>query len=669
MRPFQASISFGLLFLGTVAAIAADSTTTLQEVQVVSKKAALFRDTVPKPPAYDRLAVPRTAAGVQEITAAQIEELRPADVYDLFETSLGISIRRQGSRVHNWVMVRGNSANGMGLVLDGVFISANEATRILGDLAVSSIESIRIVRDASLVTLGPILQGGSSGAANQGFILMTTKHAHQTGSEASASYGTWNTFNGTVFHGEKISDALNFGFGYSRSSNDAKVDHWGDWFNSMDGNLFWGNAGWKSRWLVANATAVYNQVKRDIQRYQEANGTWGTAVWTYDPINTTHLGVDLSVPWDAHNTTQLTAGLSGDQGVQYGNSALATDFDVENISRKAGNSFEDRTIQGNLLHTLQLGGHTIKAGSQLLQEMQRTEGSAISSLEDLFGFYASDEFAVLPSLTLDAGARLDKLYVVRGSEKYTKDSVTTLAKSHMWTDDAWSAALGALWSPADLASLSGRAAFTNTPTPSTMSTLRDLPSEKRFRFEAGPSLHLAPELDIALTGYWYEIQDAKVAALNAKGKTVAFATKDGNSITVYDAHDLSRKGFEASIKGRILSLFGYDMGCTYARSSYKPEDTTMMRYKVTGSVNFRKNGFSAALSGVYVPEYTHNNMPVGDFFLVNANVGKEIRDGLTLSVWGRNVTDEKYTTDYKGVGNGYYYDIGAVYGVEAKVAF
>ena len=674
MRHLPTSASCGALLLSAATGFAdvPDSTAVLREVQVVSRKSSRQSDTAERPPAYDRLAVPATASGVQEITARQIEEMRPADVYDLFETALGISIRRQGSRVHNWVMDRGNSANGMGLVLDGVFISANESTRILGDLAVSSIESIRIVRDASLLTLGPILQGGSNGAANQGFILMTTKHAHGTGSEASLGYGTWNSFNGTVFHGERISDSLSFAFGYSRSSNDAKIDHWGNWYNGMDGNLFWGNAGWKSRWLLANATVVYNQVRRDIQRYQEANGTWGTAVWTYDPINTTHLGLDLSVPWNPANTTQITAGVSGDDGLAWYNTAKSSDFMVDSMARVPGQSFRDRTIQGNLLHSVAFLGHTAKVGGQLLQEMQRTEGSAASSLTDLLGFYASDSWDALPGLVLDAGARLDKLYVVRGTEKYTRDSVTTLTRSHMWTDDAWSAAAGALWSPTPISSLSGRVAFTSAPTPSTMITVRDLPAEKRLKFELGPSLRMAPGFGVSLTGFWYGIQDAKVAATSlSKGKptTVTFKTKDGNTITVYDAHDLSRTGFEASVDGRILRWVGYGLGYSYQRSSYAPEDTTMMRYKVSGSVDFRKDGFGAALSGVYVPGYTHNDMPVGDFLLVNGSVSQDVRDWLTLTAWGRNLTDEKYTTDYKGAGSGYFYDIGAVYGVEAKVRF
>ncbi len=69
--------------------------------------------------------------------------MRPADVYEIFEAGLGLSISRQGSRVHNWVSDRGGANNSIGLILDGVYISSNEATRILGDLSVYSIESIQ----------------------------------------------------------------------------------------------------------------------------------------------------------------------------------------------------------------------------------------------------------------------------------------------------------------------------------------------------------------------------------------------------------------------------------------------------------------------------------------------------------------------------------------------
>src|SRR5512133_182883 len=107
--------------------------TLLNEVTVQARKTFQKKDNVNDVPKSSHLALSESCTGVEVITSKDIETMRPADVYDIFETGLGISIRRQGSRVHNWVMDRGAAANSIGLILDGIFISSNEATRILGD--------------------------------------------------------------------------------------------------------------------------------------------------------------------------------------------------------------------------------------------------------------------------------------------------------------------------------------------------------------------------------------------------------------------------------------------------------------------------------------------------------------------------------------------------------
>ena len=616
------------------------------------------------------LEVPVSASGIQLVTAREIEVLRPKDVYDLLQTTLGLTISRQGSRINNWVSGRGAGNNSMGIILDGVFLSSNEATRILGDLSLGVIESLRIVRDASLVTLGPV-SSGNSGSPNQGFIIITTKNGKETlGTQVTASYGTWNTIEANIFHGEAISDKINFGVGYAKSKNDDKVDKLGNWNNANDGNLFWTNLNYTGNKVMFKGSFLYNHAKRDIQRYQEADGTWGTAAWSYDPRNTLHGGLDISVLWNNQHTTEVSFGISRDDGKGWYHSTSRTDYFIDTLIVAAPREFKDRASTANILHTYSTNRNTLKAGSQMIYNYQLTEGRTTPGSNYKFGFYASDEFKLISGLTVDGGARLDKLYIKEGTEKYTDDGVTTKTKSHMWDNDAWTVSFGANWSQLSLLSVSARTSMTKTPTPSSMSTKNNesLPDEEWTKFEMGTVFSLCNELKFNVTGYYYDVKNAKTQAVDDAGNYLTLTTTDGDVITVYDAtQKLSRKGFEAMVEGAVLKYFNYNIGYSYFSSSLASEDTTMARYKLTGKINLHKDNFGADLSMVRVPQYWSNNAEVGDYTLWNANVSLDVSEMMRVSMFARNLTDQKYATRYKGVGSGYFYDIGAVYGIELRL--
>ncbi|SER83347.1 hypothetical protein SAMN04244573_04415 [Azotobacter beijerinckii] len=180
-------------------------------------------------PAYQRFALPRSVAAVQTLERADIEALRPRDVSDLIEGSLGMSIGRQGARV-------------------------------LGDLPVEMIDSVRFLRDASVITISPLMDFGSAnaGSPNQGFILIETRKSGpgKDGGELKTSYASYDTRKTLGFLGDSWLDGrLTLGGGYQRSESNGKPN----WNMAYAADTWLANAGWKDEQLIASGLLLPEQ--------------------------------------------------------------------------------------------------------------------------------------------------------------------------------------------------------------------------------------------------------------------------------------------------------------------------------------------------------------------------------------------------------------------------
>lgn len=633
-------------------------------------------------PQDDRFRTPESSPGVELYTAKDIENIRPNDVYNLFERALGMTITRQGSRIHNWVSGRGGDKSALGIILDGVYIPATAAQRVLGDIPVEMIESVRIVRDASIMTMGPVFSPGSSkaGSANQGFIIITTKRYSKEDrkmNQISGGYGTYSTLKLNGFHRSSIQDIAYIGLGYAKTRNSTKTDRNGDWNSAYDGNTFLSNAGLFAQGPIsADLMIFYNQAKRDIQRYQQEDGTFNSAYWTYDPVNTRIAAIDITGKWTENQITHLSGGYADAIGTGYYDSMDSNKI----ITLAAGEKFKDRAIEANLLHTWILDkaslSNALKAGAQIVMWYQRTEGSNSGNKENIYGFYTSDELELSDQLTFDVGFRLDKRLIVEGGETYIADSTTAQLPDHIWGGDAYSFALGGGYHFSDDYNLTARFAFNNTPTSRLLSTIhhKDLAAEKRLKYELGTQTIFLTQLGLTATAYYYDIRNSKEQAVDERGKGLIILSSDGDEITVYDATGhIKRYGFELSVFGSAIGPLGYSIGYSLFKCDSTDLDKKNPRYKFTMELNYNHKGFHASLSTLKVPQYTGNNqMSVGNYLVFNASASQQINPNLRISFYGKNITNEKYTTNYKsmrGSSSGYYYDIGALYGIEGSLAF
>ena len=139
----------------------------LGEVTVTGKK---LREPVTSP-----YAVPESSQIQTEvITAEDIQDLHPATVWDVFEQIPGMEVSYQGRMHIDFGNIRGSGS--YGVILDGVYMPTT--TRILAMFPTDTIESMIFVRDATALTLGPSTNfGTSTGASNQGFVVIKTKRS------------------------------------------------------------------------------------------------------------------------------------------------------------------------------------------------------------------------------------------------------------------------------------------------------------------------------------------------------------------------------------------------------------------------------------------------------------------------------------------------------------
>jgi len=620
----------------------------------------------------DHLVLLKSSTAVEVFTKKDIEAMRPRDVYDVIESAMGMVVSRQGARVHNFIYGRGGDS--VGVIVDGVYMSATEAQRVLGDLPVEMIDSVTIVRDSTAMSMGPILTPGANTAPNQGFILITTRKAKSGESEIKVGYSTFNTQKYVLFTGDKIGDKGYFSFGYSGAKSDGKDG----WNNGYENNTFLLNGGYEDKGFTSNMSFYINKGSREIQRHFDKRGTPLTsiAMWKYNPMDTRLFAFNMAKKWSEKNTTSLTYGYTDSVGDAYYYTANAAG--VITNPNVASQHAVDRTSEINLVHVLTTGKNTLKFGTQIIDWYQLGEVASTATpnpkQEKLYGYYIFDENRVNDKLTLDGGMRLDKRYIVKGGNKYSADGNITQLDNNKWANDAKSYSVGAAYQLDPVYKLSTRISYTDLPTAETLTTVNnaELPSEKRLKYEIGINGNYSEKFNVSVTPFYYDIKDAKVVAGTQ-------TTTDGNTVNTYtSANHLIRKGVEVAFKGKLSDYFTYNAGYTWYTSSNADERAKNPK-KYTMRLGYKKDSVEGNITLLRVDSYesisTSNGVtyryPVGNFTIINASISKLLDKNTKVTLYGQNLTDKKYSLNYKGYPQewGYFYDVGRTVGIEVSRKF
>ena len=628
-------------------------------------------------PVSSRFYLPESVKATQTLTREDIEAIQPRDVSDLIETSLGMSIRRQGARVHNFCSSRGDSVS---VILNGVYLTSTEASRMIGDIPVEMIDSIKFIRDASVITVGPLMSFGSAsgGSPNQGFIIIETRKKGpdtKYGTEIRSSYASYDTFKASGFTGHSWQDQrFTLSGGYQRTQSQGRDD----WNNGYAGDTLMLNGGFNSDALLASASFYYNTASREIQRHMSIDtGELNENAWEYDPIDTLLMAFNLTRPWNEQQITSLTYGWNKTECTRY---MYQTTTDNSTIT---GADAEDRSEEWNLSHAITGQQNTFKIGGQIVSWYQLKEGGTSAREERIYGVYATDVYNITPTWSVDAAGRIDKKEIVQGGDKYLSSGTEVKLSDGEWTDEAYVFSLGNAWQINPVWNLTARYSFNLTPTPDVLTTVddTDLPEEQRHRYEIGIEANFNETFQVMVTPFYYDIKNSKVSAgtidEDADGNPIIDPdTGEETSLTVYDAEDRQLWGFEMGITGRFFQdKLGYELGWTHFVDSEEDGENgnEYPENKFSGRLNWRYHDWNSNLTVVHVTPYLSYGYTVGDFTTINASVSRKFSENLTLTVYGQNIADEEYATMNKGYPStakwGVLRDVGATYGVEFSYRF
>lgn len=662
----------------------------LAEVQVTGEKS---ETTVAAPvkiladPVDSRLAVPPSSSlATEKITREDIEKIHPKDIVELIQNGMGLNATRYGAKGYVKFETRGGDE--IGYIIDGIYFPESQASRMLMNLPVDMIESITLVRDASILTMGPVASFAQtnvkSGNAAQGYILIKTMTPTKKVDKATASYGTFDTTKISYVHGDTFDESGYYTLGYAKDKGNGMAG----WNANYDLDTYLFKAGDKGKDWIANITVLYNEgdVHNQAQFASKANSEAGIATSTLSlggflPIKTTAVAMNAAKQWDKNNTTDFSFGWSNVNSYRWapnGNPVSAN----ANAYNPGGFTENDYLRELNLGHTMDNGRDTLKFGTQLLwwhAPLGMGKYGGVERQEELYGFYLYGERKATDKVTLDAAARLDKKHITHGAAKYfgtTTGGALENSLGEMWEGNSFSTSVGAAYQINPVYKTTARIGYSQQADNEYLHAAAadgtqgdSLGDEKRMKYEAGLEAKYSKALNASLTAFYYDIDNARIV-----DSTHPYTDEYGYTVYSYNSKDLQRRGFELGLHGDLTDHFGYKAGYAYFASSDATDDLCSPHNRYNIELNYKNRNISANLMLHHNSHYFGTNSgesagsgtglcSMDEVTTIDLNINKEIDANTTLTLFGNNITDQRYTK-----GN-LWYDTGATYGVQVSKNF
>lgn len=625
----------------------------LEQITVSGKKV--------REPVASRYAVPESSQLQTEVfTRQDIEAIKPESVLDVLQFAPGIEITYQGRKQFDFTNIRGQGS--LGLIIDGTYIPSGPFTqRILATMPVDNIESMTIVRDATALTLGPLTNFGSNnGSSNQGFIVIKTKRASKLEGGFTASYGSFQTQKEYVYQGAKVSD-FDYRLGYTHQESAGKAN----WYNGMRNDSLNLRVGYTGKAINGDVFCFTSRGMREMQRGEAYNNTLSNAKWKYDPMISTLVGVNLSKPWNARNTTTL------------GYSFNKVDFDFMSstfTNPSVVNTTKIETEWGqafDLRHVVAFDHNTLRVGGQLLSQ---------KTIQDMYSLYAHDEHRLFGDrLTVDAGIRADKKY-------YRESPVNTGTAMREWSKPVYTLAAGAAYKIGRYLTATGRfahsentlAGYQINPT-----TRGSLPAERRERYEGGLLANLHPAFNPSVTVFYYDTKNQKVSTTGRDpytGRTVSYYIDPatGEEIDYVTTSDVRTKGAEFAVSGNFLKSFNYTLNYSCMITDNSAVNRGQPHVTASGRLGYRFKDFDFNVTARYYGPWSSSTSDgqaavydYGDFINLGANVSYSttlFKRAAKITVYAQNLGDDHFTTRYRS-GVGAFKDPGRRFGAEVSYSF
>ena len=607
---------------------------------------------------------PSSRLSVQTFSSADIEAIKPTDIFDLLNHAVGVLTLYQGRKIPYSVRIRGDL--NFAYIIDGVYLPSESGARILQNIPVAAIEQVDIVRDATALTLAPMVDfGRPSGAPNDGYIVIRTKRPLTAEATLTAQRESYDTTAGSVYAGAASDTAYLSGFA-SHYQTDGRPGE--NMAKTSDSGM--ARAGYLGTALRTELSVFSDRTTQQIQAADPLQSTLGGQRWQIDPATTTFIALNSSYRWLDVNVTDLVLS-------RY--RLKATMIDGSILPGVEANIFPNREYIDNIdvKHTLRIADTFIRLGGQWMHWDTPTGASYYEGYprdERIIGYFATAEQGFFArKLIADLAVRQDQRHIIEGVDHYYAYQVLfqlpEISDRTLPPDRFVS--FGLAYSPVPEIRFTGRVYGARQGGVDAVPAVDNkvLHAETQNKYEFGAAYIGWDIFRPAITFFRTHIDNAKYPALDVRSST-------GVTTSLWDETTVDRDGFELQAKGEFPLLGGntaYTFGWTYLTGDTTTEDygRTSPRNTLTGTLKHVNGSWDFAVSFSGVDQFASNwkavdqdSHPIGGYSRVDANIGYRFTIGSSntrIGLYGRNILDQRYETQLG------YRDIGATYGCEVRV--
>jgi outer membrane cobalamin receptor len=639
------------------AASATHAQGTLPPVEV---RASQFEELGPDSTANPYRVAPSSRTSVQTLTADDIAAANPRDVFDLLGHAVGVVPLYQGRKVPVHLQIRGES--NFAYIIDGAYVERDTGARILGSLPVSAIERVEIVRDATALTLGPMVNFASpSGAANDGFIVIRTRKPPRTGGQAKAlaeSNDTYALEAGAAWRGEQ-------GGYLAAAGRTHDTDGPSDAHAARNGDTVLAQAGFADERLSVDLLAYRDHGSIELQRADASGGAvMADQKWAFEPIETTLFALNAALPWNSEQTTLLAVSRNQLTATLRQASFTSSAFSLHDN--------EETTSGASLRHSWRRGGTLLQAGlqynhwrtptGQLFYEFNPRDEEMTS------GFLQAEQKLLGDTLVLDGAVRSDRKKIILGVDSYGHFAAyngSAIRDRTLPAADFLS--LGASWRVRPSWLLNARFAH---GTQSAGIGVRTEPG-----VTLGEEIQRKYELAAVYSG-WAAYFTPQFTLFHTEVENYKYPTRfdAATQQAVFGQTDARKTGFELQAHGRLGEDTRWHAGWTHMAHNRMvddhgrtaPRDQAVLdatqawgRWELRGALQYVSAFASSFPTGQAFRK-------IGDFTRLDLSAAWHLQLGAlpaTLVFYGRNVTDKRYRTQ---VG---FEEPGATWGFSAQVTF
>jgi len=652
-----------IMLLGLALALAAPAPARAEETHRIEPVDVSASAEQERPNSPYRL--PESArAATWSIDQAGIEALEPRDVFDVLSYAPGLQTSFQGRKGMNFISGRGGGnfigGGGYAILVDGVHVPWTQSSRVMASFPVETIESIRVVRDATTLTLAPLSGLGSIGTAIQGVILIKTIKPAKQQSQVKAGVGNLGRYKAFLSHGDRVGDGY-YSLNYNKQHDQGREN----WNNGGDSDTLLLKGGYDNQnSFKADASFYYDAASRQIQRSTAVSKT-SDAKWRYQPLDTLMATASAAKQWTASQTTNL--------GLYTGLVDGQTEYRSWSKPKAySEHDWQDNVVQADLSHIIASGANNLRVGGQAIfwhcpNGQLFYEG--VSRDEELYSLYLHDEYALSQALSLDAGARVDHKHITKGLNMYSAtDAKPSDLIDDVWAEPSYGVAGGAAYQINKMLEATLRLSHTAQGADEFLLTKsgQTLKPEKQLRYELGLVAQPLPALRVTATAFAYDLTDMKQA--------VGSVTKGDDVINIYDNADAVRSGCELDLGGWLFTPdLTYGLTYGYQRSNNDIDDKSIPHHLATLRLGYRFAPFQGNLLMRYVSDFESNEFAIDNryhemdqYSRIDANVSYDFsldKAQMRATVFAQNLTDERYQTRLG------WEDVGLTYGLELAAKF